>query len=189
MKCIVFGLGLVLASTGTLSANPLKSLYTTIEVKDCRKISSHVDGQAWLCRGLDGYPVYFAEGDLRTFVSIGPKAEATRAAEQTLGPFNSLFPDKKAKRSTLEWRFVRRDGRVVPYATILRYFTSNDKGKGQVLVVSKVAGGEVCHVAHIDALANPDAIALARKVADETARGFNCKSEPMTVGKTGRSPM
>jgi hypothetical protein len=189
MKCFMFGLGLVLASAGLASASPLKSLYTTIAVKECRRISSHADGHAWRCRGLDGYPVYFAEGDLRTFVAVGPKAESTRAAEQTLGPFNSLFPNKKSRRSTLEWRFVRQDGRVVPYATILRYFTSNETGKGQVLIVSKVVGNDVCHVAYIDALANPDAIALARKVADETARNFDCKSGPMTVGKTGRSPM
>jgi hypothetical protein len=78
---------------------------------------------------------------------------------------------------------------VVPYATIQRYFTKSGPRSGEVLVVTKVTDSEDCHVAHIDALANPDAIALARSVADKDARGFDCKAEPTRVGNTGRSPM
>lgn len=174
--------------SGSATANPLKSLYTTIELKECRQTSKHPDGGAWLCPGLEGYPVYVAEGDLRTFVSVGPRPEKRRAASQTLGAFNSLFR-KRASRATLEWRFVKRDGKVLPYATIQRYFTSVDGRAGEVLVVTKVTASEDCHVAYIDALANPQAIALARAVADDEARTFDCKSEPKRIGKTGRSPM
>jgi hypothetical protein len=188
MKRFVVGIAIVFAPV-PVTANPLKSLYTTIDLKDCGKVKTHPDGKTWMCRGLDGFPVYYAEDNLHTFVSVGSKGESSRAAHQTLGARNSIFPDSKARRSIVEWRFVRVDGKVVPYATILRYFTSNGRIKGQVLVVSRVVSGEVCHVAHIDALANPDAIALARKVADETSRKFNCADEPMTVGKTGRSPL
>jgi len=170
------------------TANPLKSIYTTIELKDCRKTKSGPDGGAWLCPGVEGYPVYIADGDLRTFVSVGAEPEKRRAATQTLSAFNSLFR-AKSNRATLEWRFVRRDGKVVPYATIQRYFTKSDARAGEVLVVTKVTASEDCHVAHIDALANPQAIALARSVADTEARAFDCKSEPKRVGKGGRSPM
>jgi hypothetical protein len=92
-------------------------------------------------------------------------------------------------RATLEWRFVKRNGKVVPYATIQRYFTKSGSRSGEVLVVTKVTPSEDCHVAHIDALANPDAIALARSIADKEARAFDCASEPRRVGKTGSSPM
>jgi hypothetical protein len=46
------------------------------------------------------------------------------------------------------------------------------KLKGQVLVVSKVAGdtGQGCVVGYVDALANPEPNALARKVADRLQR-------------------
>lgn len=176
------------AMASPVAANPLKSLYTTIDLKECRQTSRHPDGGAWLCKGLDGYPVYIAEGDLRTFVSVGRQPEKRRAAQQTLGAFNSLFKGK-SQRATLEWRFVRRDGKILPFATIQRYFTRNDNGAGQVLVITKVTAAEDCHVAHIDALANPDAIALARDVADNVARSFDCKAEPKRIGKQGFSPM
>jgi hypothetical protein len=55
--------------------------------------------------------------------------------------------------------------------------------------VSKVSKSETCHVAYIDALANPDAITLARQVADGRARTFDCRREPTAEGATGRSPM
>ena len=185
MLLITLSIGLVAAPA---AANPLKSLYTTIELKSCRKISAHPDGRAWLCPGLEGYPVYIAEGDLRTFVSVGREPQKRKAAKQTLSTFNSLFRGK-ASRATLEWRFVKRDGKVVPYATIQRYFTKNENGQGEVLVVTKVTATEDCHVAHIDALANSDAIAMARSVADTQARGFDCSQAPKQMGNSGRSPM
>ena len=169
-------------------ANPVKSLYTTIDLKACKRISQHRDGGAWRCDGLPGYPVYVAEGDLRHFVSAGPDAEKRRAATQTLGPFNSIF-ERGSNRATIEWRFDRRGERQIPYAIIVRFHTSSDGRRGDVLVVSKVSASETCHVAYVDALANEDAIALARRVADERARTFDCTREPSPEGATGRSPM
>jgi hypothetical protein len=89
----------------------------------------------------------------------------------------------------VEWRFVRRGERQIPFATIVRFHTSLERRRGDVLVVSKVTAYETCHVAYVDALANEDAIALARRVADSKARGFDCRNEPQTEGATGRSPM
>lgn len=179
-------LGMTLAAPA--AANPLKSLYTTIELGTCRSLRSGPDGSAWLCPGLKGYPVYIADGDLRTFVSVGRQPQKRTAAKQTLGPFNTLFREK-SKRATLEWRFVRRHGQVVPFATILRFFTKSEQREGEVLIVTKVTPTEDCHVAHIDALANPDAIALARAIADKEARSFDCAVGPRQAGRTGQSPM
>jgi len=44
-------------------------------------------------------------------------------------------------------------------------------------------------VAYIDALANAEAIALARRIADGQARSFDCRQEPRTMGEKGKSPM
>src|SRR5262245_51022359 len=71
-------------------ANPVKSLYTTIDLRNCKQVKHHRDGGAWRCDGLPGFPVYVAEGDLRQFVSVGEAPEKRRAATQTLGPFNSI---------------------------------------------------------------------------------------------------
>jgi hypothetical protein len=181
-------LALAMAATEPAAANPLKSLYTTIELETCEQVKTHADGGAWLCPGIEGYPVYIAEGDLRMFVSVGPNPEKRRAATQTLKAFNSLFKGQSS-RATLEWRFVKRDGKVVPYATIQRYYTSHDGAPGEVLVVTRVTETEDCHVAHIDALANSDAIAQARRIADKEARAFDCSREPRTIGRTSRKPI
>ena len=166
----------------------VKSVYTTIDLKACKKVRRHRDGGAWMCDGLAGLPVYVAEGDLRQFVSAGAGAEKRRAATQTLGAFNSIF-ETGGTRATVEWRFDRRGERKLPYATIMRFHTSRDGRRGDVLVVSKVSDAETCHVAYIDALANRDAIALARHVADRQSKSFDCSREPRTEGATGRSPM
>ena len=169
-------------------ANPVKSQYTTIDLKACKKAKRHADGDAWTCAGLPGYPVYVAEGDLRTFVSVGARPERRRAASQTLGPFNTIFTNG-AKRTTLEWRFERKEAGLVPYAVIMRYFTHNDSERGQIIVVIKVTPSQSCHVAHIDALAMPDPIILAHKIADETVRTFDCSKGPIVTGASGKSPM
>ncbi len=169
-------------------ANPLKSLYTTIELKDCKKLRTEHDGASWLCPGLDDYPVYIAEGDLRMYVSVGTAPEKRRAATQTLTAFNSLFK-KGSNRATLEWRIVRRDGKPIPFATIQRFHTDLDDRHGEVLVVTRVTPTEDCHVAYVDALANPQPIVLAREIADKEARKFDCRKPPRIAGKSGKSPM
>lgn len=176
------------ALPAAVTANPLKSKYTTIDLMACTKLKAHPDGSAWRCAGLPGYPVYLAEGDLRTFISVGANAEKRRAAEQTLGPFNTIFA-AGSRRATLEWRFNRKGGTIVPYAIILRYYTKGDKGRGEVLVVTKVSPSQTCQVAYIDALATPEPMVLAHRIADETARAFDCGKEPAKVGTKGKSPI
>ncbi|HSR80380.1 MAG TPA: hypothetical protein VLL28_06315 [Hyphomicrobiaceae bacterium] len=171
------------------SAHPVKSLYTTVELKTCKPIKRHPHGGAWLCEGLGGLPVYVAEeGDLRQFLSVGANAQSRRAATQTLGAVNTIF-EKGSDRATIEWRFDRRGDRQIPYATIVRFHTSRDGRRGDVLVVLKVGSAETCHVAYIDALANSDAIRLARQVADVEAKAFDCRQEPPAEGAGGKSPM
>lgn len=166
----------------------VRSLYTAIDFSACKAIESGRGAEARLCKGLPGYPVYVSEGQSGTYLSVGPNAATRRAARQTLKAFNTLF-DKSGRRSTVEWRFVVREQRPVPYATIVRYFTQDAAGAGEVLVVTRVTEREACQVAYIDALANADAIVLARKVADRVAKSGGCPSEPEVHGLAGRSPM
>jgi hypothetical protein len=170
------------------AAYRVKSLYTTVELKTCEQIKPHRDGGAWLCDGLAGLKVYVAEGDLRQFLSVGAEPQTRRAATQTLGSFNSIF-ERGSQRAIIEWRFDRRGERQIPYAVIVRFHTSRDGRTGDVLVVLKVGPSESCHVAYIDALANQDAITLARFVADTRAKTFDCRNEPAAEGATGKSPM
>ena len=177
-----------LAACAANAQDATRSAYTTIDLKSCKVLQKGADGSAWLCRGLGSTPVYVATGDERFFFSAGRDAQKRRAAQQTLKAFNTLFP-ANTSRATIEWRVHGTGKEAVPYATILRYHTASDGAKGQVLVVTKIATDQSCQVAMIDALANPDAIERARKIADETARQFDCKENPKADGATGQSPM
>ncbi len=177
-------LGLVVAGAAEGADHKRTSTITSLEPKLCKVIKRHPDGNAHECPGLPGYPVYFAEGDLRAFLSFGPKPGARRAATQTPGPFNTPF-EKGGRRATIEWRIVKRFGRDLPHATIVRYFASRDGSKSQVLVVTRITEKEACHVAYIDATVNADAIMLARRIADELAPKFECTNEPRIEGKPG----
>jgi len=185
---LLAGLVATLAPTNAALANQPKSLYTTLEIKTCKLLRRHPDGNSWICPGLPGYPVYLAHGDLRTFVSYGPAPERRRAAKQTLAAFNAIHKAGR-NRATIEWRIAPGRGKAIPRATILRYFTSRDGKRGEVLVVSKVDAREACHVAYVDALANRDAIAIARRLADEVAPRFDCSLSPKMEGLAGRSPL
>lgn len=185
----------VLAGTaGMIAATPARAIdlkqsrLSVIELKTCQQIARHKDGGAWRCPGIRGYPVYFAEGDLRHFLAFGPQPEKRASATQTLGPFNSIFQGKR--RPTIEWRVERvLSGRIVPYATIVRFHTSLEGANGEVLVISKVDAKQSCHLAMIDARANPDAMATARAWAIAEARKRTCPEKPEILGQKGKSPM
>lgn len=182
----------IMVAFGTLAVpaqDANRAVFTTLDLKTCRTQSTGNDGKIWRCTGLTGYPVQLSETDDRTFLTVGPAPLKRRASRQTLSVPNTLFP--KAKRATIEWRVTQLTptGAAIPYATIVRYFTARNDARGQVLVVSRVTPDESCHVALIDADANPEALALARHIADTTARTFDCQKRPSVEGATGKSPM
>jgi hypothetical protein len=187
---MVAAFALALSSVQELSAVTLfqKSAFTTVDRKTCKIVRAHADGNAYLCPGLDGLAIYLAEGEGRTFVASGTAPEQSQAAHQSLGVFNTPFV-KTTERATVEWRFTIKDKRRVPFAMIVRYFTVAEGRTGEVLVVTRIAGAEACQIAYVDALANPDAIVLARKIADERARRVRCSVPIVVEGERGQSPM
>jgi hypothetical protein len=153
------------------------SAYTKIDLDDCTPFETYELGQSWACSGYEDFPLYVAEDDLRMFVSYGPRSPDEVAARQTLPAFNTI-------NETLEWRLVREGGRLVPFATILRFFTQVGDGSepdGQILVVTKLEEGNTCHVAYVDARLTKNANVVARQFADELARDFDCASEDPAV--------
>lgn len=177
----------IAGSSAPLAANPLKSRLTAIDLRDCKVLSRHKDGNAYRCPGLPGWPVYVASGDDRQFISFGRSPEKRKAATQTLGAFNTIF--ETGKRPAIEWRIERKGNREVPFATIVRFHTQRDGAKGDVLVITKVDARQACQIARIDAMANPDGMALARAWADKNARARGCDKEPEVIGTAGQSPM
>lgn len=179
---------ILVAVPAVAATHPQRSTFTTLDRKECKSFKAGRDGMAWRCSGLSGVPVYIIESDRRTYVSLGADGEKRRAATQSLEAANTIFVGKSL-RATIEWRIVYRDGKPVPYASIMRFFTTSGEMRGEVLVVSRVGVTDACHIAYVDALANPDAILLARDIADRRARTFDCSKEPVVEGNSGKSPL
>jgi hypothetical protein len=186
-------LAMLLACAGLehACAQSPSSTYTSTAPKDCSQVGkpSELDGSTTrVCPGKAGLIVLIAEDDLREVVSVGRNRRAAAeepAAKVWFHPFNSSEP-------TIEWR---ADG-AKPFAIIQRWHIADgadlDKqgrpNTKAMLAVTRLPPGPVCHVAYVDAVANPNANALARQAADDFARGFRCgKDEVKVIGATGRA--
>ena len=186
-------MAILMACIGLNGANAqsVVSSYTSTAPKDCRQIGKPSDldgGTTRVCPGKDGLVVLIAEDDLREIVSVGrnrKQAAEQPAADVWFAPFNS-------SESTVEWRSAGDK----PFAIIKRWHIADNadpdkQGRPKtkaMLVVTRLPPCPVCHVAYVDAIANPNANELARKAADDLARGFTCgKDEVKIVGTRGRA--
>jgi hypothetical protein len=182
---------LICAGLGCANAQSVGSSYTSTAPKDCRQIGkpSDLDGSSTrVCPGKDGLVVLIAEDDLREIVSVGRnrrQAAEEPAANVWFAPFNS-------SESTVEWRAADEK----PFAIIQRWHIADNadpdkQGRPKtkaMLVVTRLPPGPVCHVAYVDAIANPTANEFARKAADDFARGFTCgKDKVKIIGTSGRA--
>jgi hypothetical protein len=193
VPCLQVASGLTAAAlifaVSSANAQTFSSSYSSTAPKGCRMIGkpSELNGSTTrLCPGKSGLMVRIAEDDLRETVSVGRSGAAAArepAAQVWFHPFNS-------SSHTVEWRSA--DGK--PFAIIQRWYLADNgdpDNSGRptdkpMLAVTRLPPGEVCHVAYIDAQANPNANELARKAADELARDFKCgKDEVKVIGDSG----
>lgn len=184
---LIFGVFTAIA----VNAESVSSTYTSFDiVNSCEWIPSDVPEEESLggeakCVGLQGYPIYFSEYDLRHYIAFGTVDDPW----EYIGGFANF----NNVGDTIEWR---TEG-LRPFATIMRWYLHNYDAdtdsniEGQVLVITKVADPEIgnmnsCPVAYVDALANENANVLARQVADLAARAFRCGVDrPLYVGLKG----
>lgn len=182
---------LMVAGLACADAQSVGSAYTSTAPTDCRQIGkpSELDGSTTrACPGKDGLTVLIAEDDLREIVSVGRNRRAAAeepAAKTWFAPFNS-------SETTIEWRATG----AKPFAIIQRWHIADNSDPDKqgrpstkaMLVVTRLPPGPVCHVAYVDAVANPTANELARKAADDLARSFTCgKDEVKIIGTRGRA--
>lgn len=175
------------AQSSSAATGAVERAYTPLDLKKCKhKPGREVeDYGSWRCAGFSGIDVYVTAGDQRSYISYGANAVKERAAQQTLASFNS-------EGKTIEWRIERLpDGKARPFATILRWNTTvldkdDNNVAGQVLVVTRLGPGGVCHVGYVDGRANPNANELAVQLADTHARTFKCgKDKTFVLGVKG----
>ena len=170
--------------SGITPAAAADSAYTKFDLDACQLMEQHELGGRWLCPGFEGLDVHFAEGDLRIFMSYGPGGETQPAMSVTPPFFNNI-------KGPVEWRYDEAGGRRVPFATILRFFIDRPESDvdGQVLIVTRLGDGGVCHIGYVDARALGNANQLARDIADTSARDFDCSRDyPVFLGSPGTDP-
>jgi hypothetical protein len=168
------------------------STYTSTADKDCQVVppSKSVPGDGFfrVCRGMGDLIVTNSEGDLREVVSVGRTRMAAAkepAAEAWFAPFSSTT-------TTIEWRHPKGGA---PFAIIQRWHLADNQDLDkddrprtrQLLVVTRLPPGPVCHVAYVDVKANPNANEIAREAANK-AREFKCGKDKVRVeGASGRA--
>ena len=190
-----------LAAAAPLSIHAAESVYTGTSIDKCENLLTNPDQDdidmrrvSVKCAGYKDYPFYFNETDDTQSANFGHLD--SRIVEEA----RETFEGPNHVGSTIEWRL---DDKGVPRAAILNYImeTFDDetllrpaldddaRRNGEILVVSRVGQPEDrtgCVTAYVDALENTDALALARKLADEQAPSFPCgKEQPRFHGKTG----
>lgn len=173
-------------------AAEIVSTYTSTAKKDCKIVAPAKDdpdpGFLHVCPGVGGLVVVNLEGDLRETVSVGrtrSAAEREPASQAFFGPFSSTT-------NTIEWRHPKGG---TPFAIIQRWHLADNDDPAadgrprtkQMLVVTRLPPGPVCHTAFVDVKANPDANEIARQAADK-ARDFDCARDKVRVeGASGRA--
>src|SRR6185295_10228649 len=81
------------------AAQNIASVTTPFDLDKCK----HTEGTEpedygfWRCKGYGGMAIHVSAGDQRTYISFGRNAKNERAAEETLGSFNS-------EGKEIEWR-------------------------------------------------------------------------------------
>jgi hypothetical protein len=176
---------LLAASTGAASAQAVTTVETELVKGRCKFIAD--DGEVGhyalkRCPGLAGSRVYTTAGvnDVALSFKWGKK-EAEVFSNGGLG-------------LKLEWRGVKGKQGFVPHAVIVqRTFKHyvDDKyekeEKHDVWAVIRMEKRNACLMAVIDAAANPDALKLARNIADDEAPNSVCaKLKPKIAGEKTR---
>lgn len=161
-----FLIAVCLLTAGPTCAQTVRSVYTTLEEKQCGKIKSiqaDEDGYLGHCPGVAGYSLVISEGDLRqnlTVVTPKKKEHSLDLWSIVSSAFSHLGP--KA-----EWRVKGQ----TPVALIFRYNASEDTEHPDkttsYLVVTKITPTEICATDKIGP--GPRANEEARRLADESS--------------------
>ena len=155
---------------GSVSVAQNRSVYTSLDAKQCRTIKIETTGAGdyeGRCRGVAGYSLTLLEGDLRQNIIVNTPKGAKHSLELwdvISGGFSSVGP--KA-----EWRMASQNGNPLPTALIIRYNASenpdNPNKLTSYLAVAKITPTTICITDKISPGANANID--ARRAADSAA--------------------
>lgn len=161
---------LVLSSLETGAAQPNRSVYTSLDAKQCRTLkndTSETGDYLGQCKGISGYSLLLAEGDLRQNLTVVTPSGSKHSLELwsvISGGFSSLG-------SNAEWRVNKQGNKLVPVALIVRFNASEDPENSNkitsYLAVTKITNSQICVTHKIGP--GPQANDNARRAADAAA--------------------
>lgn len=165
----------ILIATIASPANAAQSSYLKINYqKQCNFIVSEDNvSSEGICKIKNMPTIYLKDGDARESISFGSKK-----TYESFSEFNNA-------NNVIEWRSHKNE----IHAAIIRFFVSmpdpntgvsNKKSDGQYLQIHKVAkttAEQSCVVGLVNALANKNANQLARKIADNYVKSFDCLTD------------
>lgn len=165
---IMFSIMLLLF--GARPAEAADGIVTPSQGADCRTLSSNREEAVWTCPGPAGAFVQYTDFTTRAGLTFG---WGRKVAKPVDADDLSWSPSGSGLASRMEWRI--NNGR--PFAAIIGRWRQADEAGGspafEELMVIRLAEEMACSVAVLGALA-PDAMATARRIADERAPRFRC---------------
>jgi hypothetical protein len=147
------------------------SVYTDLSGKNCRQVTAigETGASVHRCRGVGDYALLVLDDDDRMSLTL----IAPDRREHPLDFWTIVTTSFSTLGPKAEWRVVKKDGRTVPVALIVRVNANVQENpdrakKVSYLVVTKITAGEVCVTDRIDS--SPEANVKARQLADASAQ-------------------
>jgi hypothetical protein len=165
MNKIILAFAFLLLPAAAFAQN--KSVYTSLDTKDCKTVEQSSEGAGWYrgeCKGVGGFKLEVTEGDLRQSINvISPSGDK----------FELDFTQVSGRFSTVGQKAEWRVNKNTPVALIVRFnFNSEGDDTGtkntSYLIVSKISKTAAC----ITDVVKPSKTqnAEAQKLADQAAK-------------------
>ena len=154
------------------------SAYTTHDYENCRLVSDDAASQQRRCEGLHGIAVNYYNEDDDATIDFG--VDGSKDAWPYAQSF--VFAGK-----TIEWRGETRNGKLVPYAAIVRYDLGRAIGgpfRPALMIFRLVGHTSSCLAAAVDGR-RADANVRARRLADTFVRDFRCGKDKRRMAASG----
>jgi hypothetical protein len=151
------------------TAAPVSSVYTGLSAGGCRtiKVDRESGSSTQRCGGVASYKLLVEDSDARMSVTV----TSPDGRNHPLSYWQVVTPYFSSLGARAEWRVVQKDGKVVPFALIVRVNAhENAEESGKVtsyLAVAKITAQEICVTDKISP--GPTANEDARRAADSSA--------------------
>jgi hypothetical protein len=147
----------------------VKSVYTNLTGSQCRQVSvTEPSGSVSRCVGFGKYKLLVLEDDLRVSVNVITPTGKTFP----LNYWQVITPNFSSLGNKAEWRVSKKQGKVTPFALIVRVnafeFPEQPQKLRSYLAVAKITPNSICVVDKIPPSSNQNKV--ARQAADNSTK-------------------